>query len=140
MARRSGTMPGMTARSRVVAGVVVAAALGAGTGMLAGTGHAQEIPVPPTGTTEEQQPPPPPPVADPGPLGDATTHEFGDAARRGAVADTGLRPPLRSLWRQDFDELVTHAVVGDGRVYVLSGERVHALDLVTGQRLWTSAA
>jgi len=116
---------------------------GVGTGVLGGSGYAQDLPDVATGTTDTTQTqtaPPPAPVSDPGPLSDATTHENGDAARRGAVTGGGLRPPLRSLWRQDFDALVSNAVVGDGRAYVLSGGRVVALDLVTGQRLWTSAA
>ena len=51
----------------------------------------------------------------PGSLGADTTHLYADPARRGAIAAGGLRAPLRSLWRQDFDALVSAAVVGGGR-------------------------
>lgn len=91
-----------------------------------------------TGTTSTAAPaPPPPPVVDPGPLGGDTTHRRADAAGRGAVAANGLRPPLRSLWRQDFGALVSTAVTGDGRVYLESGGSISALELTTGRRLWT---
>jgi outer membrane protein assembly factor BamB len=132
----------MRTRSRRLAATIVVAAIGASVGVLGSTGHAQVVPPVATGTTgtTPTQQSPPPPVSDPGALGDATTQEFGDAARRGAVTAAGLQPPLRSLWRQDFDALVATAVVGDGRAYVVSGGRVIALDLMTGRRLWTSAA
>jgi hypothetical protein len=131
----------VTRKSTKCAALLAIALVGAGAGTLVASGHAQGIPGLSTGTTgtTEKAPPAAPPVASPGALGDATTHEAADAARRGAVADGGLHPPLRSLWRQDFEAPVSHVVVGDGRVYVLSGDHVAALDLATGQRLWTSA-
>ncbi len=112
-----------------------------GAGLAAGAGHAQVpgLPVPPGGGGGSQSPPPPA-VADPGPLGDATTHAHADAARRGAIASGGLQPPLRPLWRHDFDALISEAVAGDGRAYVFSGTRVTAIELRTGRIMWTSAA
>lgn len=127
---------------------MAAIALGAGV-VAATTGPAADAQLPPIGggqTTPTQTSPtttvPPneaPPVVAPAPLGDATTHAGADGTRRGAIADGGLKPPLRSLWRQDFDALVSRVVVGEGRAYVISGGRVTALDLATGARRWTSA-
>lgn len=73
--------------------------------------------------------------------GDASWPTFaGDAANSGR-RDTGPGPagPARTAWRTDVDGIYTMPgpVVGDGQIYVGSGETAYAADVQTGDPLWT---
>jgi outer membrane protein assembly factor BamB len=62
-----------------------------------------------------------------------------DAARSGAVATVVPETELRQTWSTRLGGNLSTSVVADGRLYVASRDThaVHALDAVSGQRLWS---
>lgn len=81
-------------------------------------------------------------AAAPGP--DAIAFQV-DPAHDGALATGGPQPPLQQRWIRQFDTNLSYPLIVGGRVYVTSGPpglwsggTLYALDLATGQTLWSA--
>jgi hypothetical protein len=76
------------------------------------------------------------------------THEAGDAGNGFASADRLVKWPLGVLWYSgDIDRYFTPAthfqhernpypLVIDGRMFIITGEKIHCVDIYTGNYLW----
>ncbi len=75
----------------------------------------------------------------PAPSGWATYRH--DAARRGATAPS-VSPRLQPGWTLELGGRLTQPVVGAGRVFVADVDRhtIHAVDAISGKRLWSHTA
>lgn len=66
----------------------------------------------------------------------------GDTQRTGAYDDTGIRQMSRLKWSRPFGSVVNESpVFADGVLYLGSGDgRIHAIDSITGNNLWSFKA
>lgn len=69
---------------------------------------------------------------------DAVSYQV-DGSHRGFV-DAELRPPLGRKWIRRDLPLVRYPLLAGGRVFVVSGDTVQALDPGTGETIWTRTA
>ena len=65
----------------------------------------------------------------------------GNSARSGST-ETDLASDLKRLWKTDVGERLTAVTVADGKVFVadVDAHTVHALDALTGDKLWQFTA
>ena len=83
------------------------------------------------GSRPAQPGPPPPPSDTPGSVTDRV-----DVGHTGYVGDQNLTPPLTRKWSKRFNNGPRSVVYGDGRIYVLAGDEVIALDARSARVLW----
>ena len=60
-----------------------------------------------------------------------------NAAHSNAHPSAALELPLKRAWRKTFEGSVSYPLIGNGRVFVTSDWKLYALDLRTGQTLWS---
>ena len=81
-------------------------------------------------------PPPPPPTPTPTPTGpgQAVGYQI-DPAHTGFQFDT-VTPPLTQRWSRNLGSSVSYPLIANGRVFVIAGTQIYALDGTTGATLW----
>jgi eukaryotic-like serine/threonine-protein kinase len=63
----------------------------------------------------------------------------GSATHDGNVADAAPQPPLKRAWHRDLGASPGFPIVAGGRVFVIAGGTLYALDRATGRTLWRRA-
>ena len=81
-------------------------------------------------------PPPPAPTPTPTPSGpgQAVTYQI-NPAHTGSQFGT-IGPPLTQRWSRDLGTSVSYPLIADGKVFVVAGTMLHALNGATGATVW----
>jgi outer membrane protein assembly factor BamB len=81
-------------------------------------------------------PPPPTPTPTPTPSGpgQAVGYQI-DPAHTGSQFDS-VSPPLTQRWSRDLGNLVSYPLIAGGKVFVLAGTTIYALNSATGATVW----
>ena len=81
-------------------------------------------------------PPPPSPTPTPTPSGpsQAVAYQI-DPAHTGSQFDT-VSPPLMQRWSRDLGSPVSYPLIAGGKIFVLAGTTIYALNSTTGATVW----
>jgi outer membrane protein assembly factor BamB len=82
-------------------------------------------------------PPPPPPTPTPTPSGpgQAVGYQI-DPAHTGSQFDNTVSPPLTQRWSRDLGSGVSYPLIVGGKVFVLAGTNLYALNGTNGATMW----
>ena len=79
-------------------------------------------------------PPAPTPTPTPGGPAQAVAYQI-DAAHTGAQIDT-VNPPLKQRWSRDLGSSVSYPLIAGGKIFVVAGTNLYALNGTTGATVW----
>jgi PQQ-like domain len=79
-------------------------------------------------------PPPPTPTPTPSGPGQAVAYQI-DPAHTGSQFDT-VSPPLMQRWSRDLGSSVSYPLIAGGKVFVVAGTMLHALNGASGATVW----
>jgi len=78
--------------------------------------------------------PPPTPTPTPTPTGQSVTYQI-DPAHSGSQVDS-ITPPLMQRWSRDLGSPTSYPLIAGGKVFVVAGTNLYALNSATGATVW----